>query len=99
MRAIKVLIHAEYWTPAECAEVLGRSDQYWRDAYRAGHVSGYDTGAPKRPRVWIQAKSARAYLAEKLPEYQIGQRSLTDLQLENREKAKALRAEPITVQK
>lgn len=49
----------EYWTPRETAAVLGRSASYWVKAIDDGLVRGYS----ERGRRYIQAESARAWLA------------------------------------
>jgi hypothetical protein len=48
----------EFWTPTQCARVLGRGADYWRQAYEGGNVEGYDDGG----RRYLNAASARAHL-------------------------------------
>ena len=38
----------EYLTPTQAAAVFGRGRQFWRDAYDAGHVTGYTTPTGRR---------------------------------------------------
>lgn len=56
------LAHREYWSPAECARVLGRGADWWAEAYDAGRVTGYAEPKQNGKRRYIRAASARAYL-------------------------------------
>lgn len=49
----------EYWTAKQCADVLGRSRDFWLARMKAGDVSGYLDNT----RRYINAASARKYLA------------------------------------
>ena len=54
----------EYWTPAQAARVLGRGAWFWRRLFDAEAVGGYPmTGRDGKKRRYIEAASARAYLA------------------------------------
>lgn len=59
------LAYREFWTPRECARILGRGAEYWRSRYRQGHVDGYIERGALRIRLYINAASARAWLQSK----------------------------------
>jgi hypothetical protein len=52
----------EFWTPAQCARVLGRGADYWRIAYDNGDVEGYDEVMAGKRRRYLSSASARGHL-------------------------------------
>jgi hypothetical protein len=52
----------EFWTPAQCARVLGRGADYWRIAYDNGDVEGYDEVMARKRRRYLSSASARGHL-------------------------------------
>lgn len=58
--SIEQLREREYWTPGDCARVLGHGRTFWVRALDEGHVEGYRLKGRAR---YLLVSSARAYLA------------------------------------
>lgn len=65
---IENLRFREYWRLAECVQVLGLDEAYWRERFIQGIVEGFEQSG----QMYVAAASARAHLENRCVERQSG---------------------------
>ncbi len=64
----KNLRFREYWRLAECVQILGIDEAYWRERFIQGIVEGFEESG----QIYVAAASARAHLEDRCAERQSG---------------------------